>query len=45
MFVAEWVGATNSGTGNAEVDIFEIYSGGRKDGEPIPAINVTGTSA
>ncbi|KAL2807806.1 hypothetical protein BJX63DRAFT_436731 [Aspergillus granulosus] len=38
MFVGEWVGATNSGTGNAKLDIFEVFSGGRRDGKPIEAI-------
>ncbi|KIX00279.1 uncharacterized protein Z518_10418 [Rhinocladiella mackenziei CBS 650.93] len=45
MFVAEWVGNTNSGTGNAKVQVFEILSGGRLDGQPIAAINTTDTSA
>ncbi|PGH04193.1 hypothetical protein AJ79_07171 [Helicocarpus griseus UAMH5409] len=40
MFVAEWVGNTNSGTGNAKLQVFEIASGGRTDGKPIPAIEM-----
>lgn len=45
MFVAEWVGVTNSGTGNAKVQIFELASGGQRDGEPILAIDETDPSA
>ena len=38
LFVGEWIGATNSGTGNAKLDIFEVSTGGRLDGKPIEAI-------
>ncbi|KAL2045871.1 hypothetical protein ABVK25_011974 [Lepraria finkii] len=41
MFVAEWMGSLNSGTGNAKLQIFEIMSGGRRDGKPIDALNGT----
>lgn len=38
LFVGEWMDATNSGTGNAKFDIFEVSTGGRLDGKPIGAL-------
>lgn len=36
MFIAEWQG--NFEKGNAVIEIFELTTGGRIDGEPIHAV-------
>lgn len=38
MFVGEWNGAMDSGTGIAKLEIFQITTGGRRDGKCIKAL-------
>ncbi|KAH7141098.1 hypothetical protein EDB81DRAFT_858136 [Dactylonectria macrodidyma] len=43
MFIAEW--QADFGTGTAEIEIFSISTGGRKDGKPIKALLPPGGGA